>query len=279
MKKIIGILFVFNFLFVSVFAGNIPRSEILEIYNYGNSIEAKIPILDSNGMSVKLQLQKGEGESFQDLRKHIAESLVNNVGEDKFSYRIISNNREYDYYKTQLRTGNYSKNNCMAASAATITKWLNPDSAWSVEKVRNKVRPKGGYIYTQEIGEFFSDQNIDYDIYYFSSKDKNKELQGLVDIINRGSIIMTCADTSAISPHNNTNILLGKGYSSSAKHSYIISGYILFEKDLYFEVFDPADQSPRKRYFKAEQVYDSIERNWRAVFEVPVQEWSSEEAL
>lgn len=273
MKRMLGVLLVFNLLCVSVFAANVPRNQILEIYNYGSTVEAKVPLLNSNGMSVKLTIHKGAGETFQDIRKHIEESLVSPVGEQGFPYKIVSNSRDYNYYKTQLRTGNYSNINCMAASAATITTWLDQYSTWSVEKIRRSVRPQGGLIYTNEISDFFYENDIDYNTHWFFTKDQKKEIQGLIDLLDKGSILMTCADTSAISPHKNDNILLGKGYSSSSKHSYIISGYVLFEDDLYFEVFDPADSTPRKRYFKGEQVYNSIVKHWEGVFEIPPQEW------
>lgn len=250
----------------------IQEDSILLIKNFGDYIDIRIPVeldvkMDSDWnsyMSFKAPLDKMKTYLTNQLHKDIRNSKINSV--------YFSNASTHDFYVTQRNTGQYAKVNCLAASAASIVKWINPASVWTVEDIRNKVRPQGGLLYTNEIESFFNELSLEYDVAYIPEDDLSYAYSELVSMLNSGSIIMTCADMNEISyDYTKNQRKLGKGYYNDFKHSYLITGYVIVEDNLYFEVFDPYDDVVEKRFMEAEEVVDSITEHWGSVFEVPYQ--------
>lgn len=242
----------------------------LIVKNYGEYISMSIPVETNLSIGEEWYASLSFNAPLEKMKDLLNENLLNDIKASKIPQMYLSNKAAYDFYLTQHNTGAYSDINCMAASAATITKWINPLTAWNVESVRNKVAPQGGVIYTDEISDFFDDVNIKYTTWpiYTSSLDRSYET--ILKALNRGSILMTCANMDKISYSYNSSHL-GKSYLGGFKHSYLITGYVVFQDELFFEVFDPYDTVICTRFMRAKEVVQSILSHWGFVFEIPQQ--------
>lgn len=135
----------------------------------------------------------------------------------------------------QMNTGQYSYNNCGAASLEMVFDYLNVDMGTASE-IRREIKMGDGWLYTDEIEDFLVDNDILYEIEsIFDEED-------ILNALDRG-ILMMCLDASKIS---------GKDYSGVTGHFVVVSGYYIKGNEEYLEVFDP--MSYEIKYYKLEEV-------------------------
>lgn len=147
----------------------------------------------------------------------------------------------------QMNTGQYSYNNCGAASLEMVFDYLNVDMGTASE-IRNQVKPYDGWLYTNEIEEFLDYNKIPYEIEsIFDEED-------ILNALDKG-VLMMCLDASKIS---------NKTYTGISGHFVVLSGYYQKDEDCYLEVFDP--MSYETKYYKTNEVLLSAMSWWEYFF-------------
>jgi hypothetical protein len=149
--------------------------------------------------------------------------------------------------------------------------WQNEFFDNSAESARMEFRSSGGWWYTDDIEDYFDKHDIEYDIanYY--------DAYNIIDVINDDDIVILCLDTSYISYSDDTNSKFGRFYSYEGGHFLIVKGYVYYEGELYFEVYDSncwGDTYPNgvpkgiDRLYKASEVEKALLDWWDHYFVV-----------
>lgn len=247
-------------------------SNVLVVNNFGDYVDIRIPLKVDSGVEEELPTHLPFLVPIETAKLYLASGLLKDVQDSRISNVYVSNKSLHNFYLTQHDTGAFSFINCMPASVASVVKWINPESKWTVEQIRNKLSPRGGNIYTDQVSGFFNDVGVRYSIKPLYKNDLKRSYNVVLNALNAGSIIMTCSDMGEISySYDKSQSNLGKSYLADFKHSFLITGYILLEDEVFFEVFDPYDKIVGVRYMRGKEVIDSITSHWSYIFEVPRQ--------
>jgi len=105
------------------------------------------------------------------------------LGTRQISY--FTNDRPYEWYIDQLKTGPFGTENCGPSTAIMAALWTNKNFPESVEDARRQYRPEGGWWYTIDITSYFDQQNIAYDLLRYTDSSQ------ITDILTNGNIIIT----------------------------------------------------------------------------------------
>jgi len=176
----------------------------------------------------------------------------------------ISNDIDVEWYEDQLETGDYGSMNCATTSAAMAVNWYNNEIITNGEEARNL------YLNDFSIDHGWSTMVItDYlNFYNINFKTYNRHeitIEFLKDELNNGSIMLLGGDMKKITLNARSFEKTASFYSSSADllHMFVLKGYVETDKNIYFEIFDPAtgkdiylDGTPRgqNRYFDKEDI-------------------------
>jgi len=183
----------------------------------------------------------------------------------------VSNDRTYEWYIDQLRTGKYAKVNCVPSTLVMAAKWQNEEFPITPQKVRNDFGSQGGGFNLSQHEMFLDEYNINYSRkYYTDSTDLTKELDA-------GHIIIVAADVEHISPRNVKDSYVGRYYwaRKNQSHSFILKGYLYFESEMYYEVYDPynsgeyhknGEHKGKDRLYLVSDVDNAINNNWKVYY-------------
>lgn len=213
---------------------------------------------------VRMMLSQSQHEQLF-RKKYIEWGLGNNL------QTYVSNDRDYDWYIDQGDTGRFSSVNCGPSSIAMAGKWLNSSFNVSVEDIRNRYRPDGGYFYDSNITGAFDDYDIDYSWIHISDA---SDIKKAIDSFNIVVIIANLENVSlTASPKYRTQLY----YSYGGKHILIIKGYAEVDDKLYFEVYDPFSNGlkysdgtlmGKDRYYLANSLMASIKNYYNKAYSV-----------
>lgn len=185
----------------------------------------------------------------------VEKNIANTTG-DKFikSYRL--NDRPYDWYVDQGKTGQYSSKNCLPSTVEMAAKWIDPASTIKAEKLRDTYHPDGVGFYESDLVDVLSDNNFDFLRHYFVSK------QTLINELNKGNLIITCLKTEGIPQKDQTDLYY---QGSDVGHALVIYGYVELENgEVFFLNMDPNGKTENskekgvKRPFSEETLLQSI---------------------
>ncbi len=133
----------------------------------------------------------------------------------------VCNTRPYQWYFAQFNTGEYSDSNCMPSITAMAVKWYFPDSAVTVEEIRNLFAPEdtdygdyGWYMY--QVADSLEHYGVPYEWHDIVS-DMTVQL-------DRGRIILTQMTEAAM---------------DASGHCFVIYGYQRVGDSVQFMVHDP----------------------------------------
>lgn len=177
----------------------------------------------------------------------------------------LSNNRDYDWYIDQGKTGRASDNNCGPSSAVMAEKWYNKETTMTAEKAREEHPENWGWWSTVTIAKYLNSRNVPFEeIVYLKPNDIKNEL-------DKGKIIILCIDTTYIDYDNFSKNNTGRFYTYQGGHFLIVKGYRTLKDKLYWEVYDPnnfglcnADGTPmgKDRLYSAENMDTAIKKWW-----------------
>lgn len=181
----------------------------------------------------------------------------------------VSNDRPYNWYVDQGKTGTHAGNNCGPSSVVMAGIWQNEDFKVTPQEARGEFRSSGGWWYTDDIKDFFDKHDVTYDV------DEYDGSLELIETLNAGHIILLCIDTSYIEDRDDEESYIGKFYDYDGGHFLIVKGYTYVDNQLYFEVYDSNcwgekydDGSPKgkDRLYAAYELHESIEVWWDYYF-------------
>lgn len=183
----------------------------------------------------------------------------------------VNNDRDYDWYVNQYRTGEFSYINCGPTSIEMAMKWLNKDSKVRTEEIRNKFIPNGDGTFSDKLVEILTSYNIKnkemdnwlnrprnrkfrdgiteedkkkaIKIYssdfYFTLDEQNKMKENIKQEVKNGNLVLVGLYTSCLKVNTNLEQRTGRYYYGDFSHWYVIKGYKVVDDKLYYEVYDP----------------------------------------
>lgn len=153
--------------------------------------------------------------------------------EEEVSKEDRSNNRDYDWFIDQGKTGKASNNNCGPSSAVMVHKWYDESTDMTAEKAREEFPENWGWWSTTTIEAYFKAHNIPYEEkFYIKPEDLKEE-------IDKGRVGILCIDSTYIeyTPHSKDKT--GRFYDYAGGHFIVVKGYKYLNDKLYWEVYDP----------------------------------------
>lgn len=144
-------------------------------------------------------------------------------------------------YTSQLNTGSYSTDNCGIASLKMALDYIGVKTS-SVSDLRNQIKPRSGWIYTDELETYMDDRNI---LYRIEGLDNKEVIKKCLD----DGILLMCLDMSRVSAP----------YSNVTGHFIIVVGYYIDDRGEWLEVYDPTVYNTQ--YYKLDEVYQSA-KDW-----------------
>ncbi|MEG0308951.1 MAG: C39 family peptidase [Clostridium sp.] len=201
------------------------------------------------------------GRLYLKLSKPKFEDLDPSWGMGTKVTEAASNDRDYYWYVDQWTTGKLGSINCAPTVFQMVSKWQNKESDVRAENIRNKYQPVGAGF---DLSQFYS-WTTDYNIK--STWVKNVTEESLKAEIDNGNIVVVMLNLDYIKYNENKEERVGKYFDGGGLHYVIIKGYKVVDKNLYFEIYDPAsglqsykDLQPIgiNRYYEPKQLIDAI---------------------
>lgn len=210
MKKNFIIFLLFVFIFTA--CGDDKTTEIIE-----NQVISFEEVIDTKDTEKNIELDTEEKEN-------------NDVGLPKEGK---SNNRDYDWFIDQGKTGKASSNNCGPSSAVMVHKWYDESTEMTAEKAREEFPENWGWWSTTTIEAYFKANDIPYEEkLYKKPEDLKKE-------IDSGKVGILCIDSTYITYDPFSKYKTGRFYEYTGGHFIVVKGYQYLNDQLYWEVYDP----------------------------------------
>lgn len=172
---------------------------------------------------------------------------------------VIASNSSYfsnltnkNILKNQYSTGVYSNENCGPTSVYMLFSWLEYN-AGTVEEIRKEIRDSGGWVWTNEIEDYFSNKNIKYSVVSLLTR------EDLIKNLKENNCILLCVNISKISLGSCFS-KIGKQSSGGTGHFILATGYYKDDNYDVIEILDPANQEIR--YYKADELMNAITCWW-----------------
>lgn len=131
---------------------------------------------------------------------------------------IVDNSRNYEWYFSQFNTGEYSDVNCMPSISSMAIKWYYPDSAVSVEELRNL------YLEENNDGWYMSQVIAALEEYNVPCEYYRMEEHSLTDLLDAGHIVLS---------------QMSEGDLNYSGHCFVIYGYRKLGDSIQFMIHDP----------------------------------------
>lgn len=196
------------------------------------------------------------------------------------------NDRNYEWYIDQIKTGTHGYINCGPASVTMALKWINKSFNKTSADARATYRPTGGWWFTSDIINYLKLHKAYHDVMEVST-DFTQFRNLLID----GHLLILCLNMKDI-PHNpapkeHTHSF----YKSVTGHFIIIKGYMVIDNKIYFEAYDPfsinrfypeSDQKWPKgkdRYYLWEDLQKAIKSWWNYAIIVKDKKYGDSKSL
>lgn len=212
-----------------------------------------------------------DGDYVNELhRARIEENLEEWFGGKKL-HKYVGNNRDYEWYLDQYKTGKHKAVNCGPTAAVMAMKWANEDFEGTPEEARQLFKPKGGGWSKYDMAYYFQHQEQEYSYIFFYTDDRKERIEKLKEQIDLGNIVILSVNMDYIEVEYNMKRRINKYYKSDGGHYLIAKGYVEVDDKTYFEVYDPNnwgriydDGTPRgkDRYYDADMLIEAIYNWW-----------------
>ena len=212
------------------------------------------------------EIKEQKNKKEQDLKNELEKEKKIRQDEAQQGF-YVSNNKDYNWYIDQTRTGKYSIDNCVPACTAMILKFLDPNSKDSAESLRNEYIVDGKGWIPDIMLDALKKRNIKYIKYNFK-RDYASET-AIRRYVKNGYIAMFISDMTKINGIDNNKSTIGKRHNNPdvKRHTFIVKGYKYINNELYFEVYDPdsgdikyknGQFTGQNRYYKSSEVMNSV---------------------
>jgi hypothetical protein len=184
-----------------------------------------------------------------------------------------SNDRTYDWYIDQSRTGSHSDYNCAPSCVVMASLWQDPDCSFTVEDARDLYHPSGGGWFTTDISRCLDDFDIRHSVISLSDY-REKTLKTLRDNLEEGNIILMAIDVHYLEDAEDPEERVNKYYETiklGTGHCIVLKGFKEVDGQVFFEVYDPIgydyiyDDGSFKgenRYYKSDDIYTAAFASW-----------------
>jgi len=184
----------------------------------------------------------------------------------EYSYSESSdNNRDYNWYKTQMNSGASSYTNCGPACVSMAVKYKQNIDV-SVSDIRNIHYKNGGWWFSNDIKAALNQYGIGYKYLNLTSK------RQLLASLSSGRILIVCLNMTFITKEqNDSESRENRFYDNVTGHFIILKGYS--DGHEWFYSYDPnswqndfySDNTPKgkDRSYSLDEVYYSM-RRWNA---------------
>lgn len=175
--------------------------------------------------------------------------------------------RDYEWYRTQMGTGEASYNNCGPTSTQMAIHWFSGTNA-TVSTIRALSPRDNGWWYTTDITEALEKYGVPYAIHSAYQK------SDILNCLKRGNIVLLCAEMKWI--EYSSDPFYGRFYTFNSGHFFLVKGHST-DGD-YFVAYDPNswesdyDESGvmlgRNRFYLSSEVLRSIRDWWPYCIEI-----------
>ena len=163
---------------------------------------------------------------------------------------------DQEVFISQYGTGTYALYNCAPASLAMIRTWRG-DEIQNVEGIRQNISNKEEWMYTDEVEDYPTKENINY------NRQDIWDQESLVEYLDTGMLLM-CVDISKVARSQDPDSLIGRTSSIGTGHFLVASGYYQQDANLYIQVLDPLNTGIR--YYPAEELFEAAQNWWQYTF-------------
>ncbi|SHH70165.1 C39 family peptidase [Clostridium grantii] len=219
----------------------------------------------SLGQNYILMVNEVQGRWFGNIKEPMLQSfnisklpVDESYGLGKFITEKVDNDKDYYWYVDQATTGEYAGTNCGPASAEMIGKWVDENFKGTAKEARELDYGDDGGWYTENIKNYLDKFNIKSKII------SNVTKSSMISYLKNGNILLLGIKAGEISFNDPSNKQhKDRFYWVSAGHFIIVKGYIVVDKVIYFEVYDPNSWYETyddgslmgiNRYYKADEV-------------------------
>lgn len=178
----------------------------------------------------------------------------------------VSNDRDYEWYEDQYRTGIYCYNNCGASVATMAIKYTDKSFNNTGEDARNTYQTDGSWWSTNTVFQYLADNHV---FTYIKPYDYTEE--EIEEVINKQRLIILCINTYYIQAVTSSSSVIVRFYYGSIGHFIIIKGYVKTTNNFYLEVYDPYSMGQtyansilkgKVRYYTLTDINNAVKNRW-----------------
>lgn len=194
---------------------------------------------------------------------------------------FTDNDRDYDWYLTQMGTGPAEGSNCGPTSTAMALRWHNEAQDVPVATIRETITPGDtGWWYTNDIEAALSTWNTPYRVLHAPDE------SSVLDALDRGSVLLLCITMNLITRATDAqNTHFDRFYDYDSGHFLVVLGHLGDGEWLIVhdpnnwqdDYYDVARLQPmgRARYYRTSEVLASMRVWWPYFFEIGVTDGKS----
>lgn len=185
------------------------------------------------------------------------------------------NDREYDWYLTQMGTGPAEGSNCGPTSVAMSMRWYDARLDEPVADIRETITPgQTGWWYTNDIADALDAWGVPYRI-------QPAAREALLEALDAGHILLLCLNMGYITRAPDPAAThFDRFYAYDSGHFLVVKGH--FDSARWLIVHDPnnwgndyydeAKTNPfgKNRYYNTEEVLQSMNVWWPYFFEIGI---------
>jgi len=194
---------------------------------------------------------------------------------------FTENDRDYDWYLTQMGTGPAEGSNCGPTSTAMALRWHDEAQTVPVATIRETITPGDtGWWYTSDIEQALTTWNTPFRVLHAPDETV------VLDALDRGSVLLLCITmdriTRAAAPRDTH---FDRFYDYNSGHFLIVLGHLddgewLIVHDpnnWHDDYYDDARLNPmgRARYYRTSEVLASMRVWWPYFFEIGISDGKS----
>lgn len=185
------------------------------------------------------------------------------------------NDREYDWYRTQMGTGPEEGNNCGPTSVAMAIYWFDPTLDVPPGDIRDMITPGArGWWYTTDIAAALDAWEVPYRI-------REASHEAIQEALDAGFVLLFCLNMGYITRAENPKAThFDRFYAFDSGHFLIVKGHfwdgqwlIVYDpNNWYDDYYDEAHEWPlgKNRYYNSFEVLTSAQNWWPYFFEIGI---------
>lgn len=192
--------------------------------------------------------------------------------------KLVSNNRDYEWYIDQANTGPYSSVNCGPSSVTMAMKWYDSTYTKTAEDARNFSPTLGNLWYPSTFTNYMSVNNIPF-IHLRLNDDTKATSDLMLKELDKGRILITILYSNFIPFGGTGNRRVDRYYDWGNGHCIVIKGYAQVDGEYFFQVYDPWDYGAvysddgslkgKDRYYRATDVAAGVQFQGNNVWAIP----------